>query len=317
MRKSILITGVGGDIGQSILKCLKGIECEVTLFGCDVDNFAAGRNAVDLFFQAPHASDSKNYFEFVKNIMEKESISCIIPTTEIEIEFYNERREFFGKKTTVLINKSALIKMFFDKYETFLFLKNNDLPHPKTFLIDQFQSEMPFPVLLKQRRGWGAKGVLRIENNEELSFYKKRMKDAFVQEIVGGPDEEYTMGVFSTGRETYSIGFKRYLGYGSLTKYAQLVQDGELTALAQKIAKASSLEGSINVQLRKGKNGYVPFEINPRFSSTVYVRHCFGFKDVKWWIDLKEGRVIEYVPTCTSGVAVRTIGETFFDLETV
>ena len=67
--------------------------------------------------------------------------------------------------------------------------------------------------------------------------------------------------------------------------------------------------------MRKTKRGFIPFEINPRLSSTVYFRHFFGFKDVEWWIDMHEGNQIKYTLKYDKGIGVRTINETFFDLK--
>lgn len=312
-KKVILVTGIGGDIGQSVIKCLKEIKCSIDIIGCDIERYAAARKVVDRFFEAPRTTEEQEYFDFIQKLIKDEGINYILPTSEVEIEFYNRHRDCFDN-AVIFINKSEIVKTFLDKYETANFLKNNNFPYPTTYLITDYNKEMSFPVLLKKRKGWGAKGLIIINDGDELEFHKKRTDDAIIQEIIGTPDEEYTVSVFSTGKDTYSIAFKRCLGYGSLTKVAQLICDDEINDLAEKIAKAIALEGSINIQLRKTNKHYIPFEINPRFSSTVYIRHCFGFEDVKWWINLKEGRDIEYVPRYKGGVAVRTIGELFFDL---
>jgi carbamoyl-phosphate synthase large subunit len=49
-----------------------------------------------------------------------------------------------------------------------------------------------------------------------------------------------------------------------------------------KIAKKLELNGSINIQLRLHEGLPYIFEINPRFSSTVFIRSELGFNDVAW-----------------------------------
>ena len=51
------------------------------------------------------------------------------------------------------------------------------------------------------------------------------------------------------------------------------------------LAKKINLNGSINVQLKINNSRYAIFEINPRLSSTVMMRHKLGFKDCLWWIE--------------------------------
>ena len=266
------------------------------------------------FFTSPWAIKNKDYLDFIQRLIRQENICYILPTTEEEIKFYNNHRNSFNN-VKIFINNDNIVKIFLDKYDTVNFLKSNGFPYPRTYLIEEdYNDELPFPLLLKKRRGYGGRNLTIINDVKELNFYKKKTKDMIIQEIIGTPDEEFTVGVFSTGKDIYSIAFKRCLGYGSLTKVAELIYDDEIKDLAERIAKAACLEGSLNIQLRKTDKYYVPFEINPRFSSTVYLRHCFGFQDVKWWLDFKEGRSIEYIPKYIKGIAVRVIDEIFFNL---
>lgn len=315
-KKVVLVTGVGGDIGQSVLKCLNDLEFDFELIGSDVDLYAAGKKNVDHFIQSPWAKNNDKYLDFINRLIKNKGIGYVFPTTESEIKFFDKYRESFCRKNVaIFINNSNIINTFFDKYKTIGFLKRHNLPHPKTYLLEDFRNQLPYPVIIKPRNSWGGKGLILVNDKANLSFLKKRLKDAVAQEIVGIPEEEYTACVFSCPKITFSIVFKRELGYGSLTKVAKLIFDDEVKQLAEKIANFSSLEGSLNIQLRKTKDGYIPFEINPRLSSTVYLRHYFGFKDVKWWICLKQNKKIEFKLNYRNGVGVRTISEAFFDLE--
>jgi carbamoyl-phosphate synthase large subunit len=60
------------------------------------------------------------------------------------------------------------------------------------------------------------------------------------------------------------------------------VENPDIDQLLVRIAKGLNLVGSINVQLRLTSKGPIVFEINPRFSSTVFFRHLMGFDDVIW-----------------------------------
>lgn len=318
IRETILVTGAGGDIGQGIIRCLKDTSAgwKVRLIGCDIDPYAAGRKELDAFFQCPLARDERKYFLFLKELVNTQGINAIFPSSESEIIFFDKHRKYFNaKKTTLFINTSSIIQTFFDKYKTVQFLKRNKLPYPETYLLNRYPDCMKFPLIIKPRKGCGGKGLTRVNDKMELAFFKKRIKDAIIQENIGTAEHEYTVGVFSTGAKTYSIAFKRVLGYGSMTKVASLIQDDSISKLAEKIARLCSLKGSLNIQLRRTKHGYIPLEINPRLSSTVYFRHFFGFRDVWWWIQLAEGKDISYHLKYMSGVAVRSMGEVFLELK--
>jgi carbamoyl-phosphate synthase large subunit len=314
-QKKLLVTGIGGDIGQSILRCAKDFASPVSIIGCDIDRYAASRQEVDIFHESPLAGNADKYIAFLKGIVESERIDYIIPTTEPEIFILNQRRAELDDKCTLVINSSNIINTFLDKYATVEFFKNKGLPFPRTYLTENYSGGLDFPLLLKQRSGCGREGLAIVHDSEELDFFRKRRKNSIIQEVIGDIDEEYTIGVFSNGSRVYSIAFKRTLGYGSLSKIAELVNNEAIFDLAQKIACAIALRGSINIQVRKTERGFVPFEINPRFSSTVYIRHYFGFRDVEWWLNLFENTPIVYTPKYTSGVGVRRLNEIFFECE--
>lgn len=312
----ILITGIGGDIGQSAIKCLKESSYKPYLIGCDIDPYAAGKKEVDIFFQAPHARIADEYLKFLLKIVKITTPNYILPTTEAEIEFYDANRKTFDEHGIILlINDTNIINIFLNKYNTIEFFKRHEFNYPETYRLSEYCGELKFPVIVKPEKGSGSKKIEILYNEIDLNYIKQKYKDSVVQEIVGNIDEEYTVGIFSDGSNVYSIAFRRYLGYGSLTKFAEFTKNKEIESLAICLARACKLKGSINVQMRKTERGFIPFEVNPRLSSTVYFRYFFGFKDLEWWINMYEGHQIEYNLKYTKGIGVRTINETFFDLD--
>jgi len=315
---SILVTGIGGDIGVNIVRCLKESSHKAKIYGCDADPYAFGKNKVIEFFQSPHAKREKEYFEFLKNVVRAKNIKYIYPAPEAEIEYFHQHRDI-GKELNaeVMINNNMILDTFLDKYLTSEFLKTQGLPYARSFLMDQYRGELAYPLIIKKRRGSGSKLVLVVKNDEEFDFYKRKYanEDLIVQEYLGNPNEEYTLGVFSDGQRSYCIPFRRHLFSDvGVTRLAELVVNNKLEQLGHAVAKITKLAGSLNIQLRKDGDRYVPFEINPRVSGTAYVRHYFGFRDVEWWLDIKEKRQVQYVPKYRQGVAVRAISEVFYDV---
>ena len=136
-----------------------------------------------------------------------------------------------------------------------------------------------------------------------------------VQEYLPGEDNEYTAGLFRHGETIHTITFKRTLAPGGFSQQVELVTEESMNEFPKELAGQLAFQGSINVQFRRTHRGCIPFEINPRFSSTVYFRHRFGFKDVLWCLDLYEGRAVSYIPLFTGGIGVKKFSEAFFDME--
>lgn len=313
----VLVTGAGGDIGQSVIKCIKH-ETNDKVVACDIDCYAAGKAYADEFYVAPRVSNKESYLEFIKFIINEKGITHIIPITEYEIKIFsdNKIRQLF-KDIKIMINDSYIVDTFLDKFKTIEFFVNNNIAYPKTINIGEYNQEFGYPLIIKEKSSRGGKGVYVVNSLNEFKYYTENIKDSIVQQLIGSEDEEYTMAIFSDGINTSNIAFRRYLGYGSLSKFVELVSDEKLNDIAIKIATILKLKGSINIQMRKEKNEFIPFEINPRISSTVAFRNHFGFKDVIWWLDILDNNEVDikYKAKYSKGIGIRVVDEVYFDME--
>jgi carbamoyl-phosphate synthase large subunit len=287
---NILVTGCGGDIGQSIGKILLKWKCTKNLYGIDISEknaaqFIYPNFSVGLRFTHP------NYLKTLDAFIEKNDIDLIIPIAEPELRFFSEKNilDKIGEAKIIAASPLAL-EIGFDKFKTSQFLKKEDLPFPETFLAKDIKTIDSFPVILKSKTGSGSKDIHLINSMDEFLFYtRKNREDYVVQEFITEANGEYTCGLFrSSMGETRSLIFKREL-LGGYSSYGEVVENSAITNLLEKLAVKLNLVGSINVQLRIAENLPKIFEINPRFSSTVFFRHLFGFDDLIWSIEDRLG----------------------------
>ena len=314
---NILVSAVGGDLGQSVIKCLRDSNYHPNILGCDMNPFAGGRADVDEFFPAPPVKDKQQYIDFLLRIIKKKRINYVFLLSDVEIIFFNENRESFRETNAIfLVSEKHIIDTFMDKYKTAAFFKEKGIAYPRTWLPSQYDNQLEFPLILKKRRGSGSQRLFKVNDAEEMQFYLKRNNDMIVQEYLPGEDNEYTAGLFKHGETIHTITFKRILAPGGFSQQVELVTEESINKFPKELAGQLDFQGSINVQFRLTHRGCIPFEINPRFSSTVYFRHRFGFKDVLWWLDLYEGRPVSYTPVFTAGIGVKKFSEAFFDMQT-
>jgi carbamoyl-phosphate synthase large subunit len=310
----VLVTAVGGDLAQSVVKCLKDSKYKPVVVGCDSNPYAGGRGDVDIFFQAPPVNRSQDYQDFLGDVISRQKIRYVFPLSEQEIHFYHTHRDIFlGIPVHFIVQSTPLIETFMDKYKTVQYFKSFGLPFPQTWLPEEYEGQSDFPLILKKRSGSGGKGLILIRDAEELRFQLSRQKNMVIQEYLAGEDNEFTSGLFGDGEKKYSITFKRELAPGGFSRQVELVKNERITSFPCRVAEVLDFRGSLNIQFRMTERGCVPLEINPRFSSTVYFRHCFGFKDVEWSLDILEGKTFEYKGPIRKGVGVRKFGEIFFD----
>ncbi|TPV35970.1 ATP-grasp domain-containing protein [Paucihalobacter ruber] len=287
---NILVTGCGGDIGQSLGKILLKSDYTKTLYGIDISDKNAAQFIYPNFSVGLRFTD-ESYLHQLKTFIKNNSIDIVIPIAEPELRYFSEQNilDTIGSAKMITASSKAL-EVGFDKYKTAQFLKAEGFPFPKTQLAQDLKTLELFPVILKSRTGSGSKDIHKINSMEEFSFYtRNNVEDYVVQEHITDKNGEFTCGLFRSSKgEIRSQIFKRELlsGYSG---YGEVVENKTITSLLEELAVKIDLVGSINVQLRLTESLPMIFEINPRFSSTVLFRHLFGFEDLIWSIEDRLG----------------------------
>lgn len=313
MRK-ILVTAISGDIGNGILKILK--QEDNILYGCDVNDIAAGMDLVEKFWQCRYAVQDGYINELLERCIEYD-ITHLIPVNEREIEVIDGSREIFEQNNIkVVIQSHDILNICLDKYQTAKFLSDNGFDVPQSFTDINQIYDKDKKYICKPRRSNGSKDIF-ILTGEELDGYidNGRIQDGcIIQEYIES-DEEYTVGVFRHEQIINVIIFKRKLknGYSSVV---ELTENNMIYDMAVKAAELFGLEGYINIQLRKKDNKYYIFEINPRISGTVRFRHMLGYTDVLWWLDLLDKKEMKpYLQKYKKAIGIRELNEKFLIVE--
>ena len=311
MKRKILISAIGGDIGYGIINALRESDHDLHIIGFDVKKYNVSLDLVDDFFVSPKYKDETKWLDFVLKIICEYDIDYFWPVTESEILLVDKNRSMF-EQTTVVINKHNVLSISLDKWNTAMFLKNGGLNTPATWKPTEMYEDK-YPLIVKEAFGCGSHSVCLVNNKSELEQAISEMKSPIIQEYKGNESDEYTLTIFSDKRIINFIAFKRLLGFGGMSRYVELVNDDYISDIAYKIAELFELEGSINVQMRKDNGKYYIFEINPRISSTIGFRLKLGFNDVAWWLDLlNEKNVEQYKYPNKKVYGVRTVEEKLY-----
>jgi len=288
--KKILITSIGGDIAQCIAKILTTDRADIQIIGTDVGDRNAGEFYVNKFIQVPDASD-RQYLNAIKKIIEDESIDIFIPISEAEIR---ESLSLNDKIACKIIHAGAsIINIGLDKLETYNALSKIGCDLPWTINSDTGLPDN-YPCIFKSRTSSGSKSIIKVFSLEEALFYKNLYQGYIFQELLMPIDQEVTCGVYRTKQgETHVVQILRKLTQGQ-TSWGKIINEPSINLLCEKVAQCLDLQGSINIQLINTEHGPKIFEINPRFSSTVLMRHLLGFRDLIWSIEELQGKLINF-----------------------
>ncbi len=304
---TVLITGIGGDIAQGVAAIVRETFPSWRLIGMDIHDRHGGALCVDAVHRAPAVSDP-DYATWLAALVLRESVDLCVPTSEAELIHLAARGETAAGGCRFVMANARAIDVGSDKLRTAEFLAEAGITGPWTRPAETFDETTALPCIFKSRRGAGSKAVFVCETRDDVAFYRARYPSAIVQELLLPADREVTCGVFR-GRDgrTSVIQLLRTL-VGGFTGWAQVIDDPAVEAQCRRLAEALALVGSINVQLRITGAGPRIFEINPRFSSTVLIRHRMGFRDVVWSIEEAMGGTARVERPATGTIGVRVQG---------
>jgi carbamoyl-phosphate synthase large subunit len=193
--------------------------------------------------------------------------------------------------------------------------------------------EAPLPCIVKPSKGSGGSAfVFYAHTRQEVRLYDAYLQSngrhAIAQEYVPEEGGEFTAGVLSApdGSVRGAIVLKR--AFPAKLSIAARSRDflissgitqghvGEYPAVSDvviKIAVAVGSTGPINVQGRIDSQGrFLPFEINPRFSASTYLRAMAGFNEVDYYIQLIFGESLPSLEA-RAGWYLRGLSEVFVE----
>lgn len=334
MKTKVLIAGIGGaSLGTEILKSLL-LTNRYRIFGCDISLYAFGHYTEgfeDTFLVSP-----TEYEASIIDLCNRFDIRLIIPGGEQPMVLLGNAQHLLAQNGIVLAANSAeIIKTFSDKAKTFEVLQQHGFPVPLTI---QAKSEtdlekMHFPCIIKPATGSGGSNFVflgndKLETAAYIQYLIQNGQKPIVQEYLPEDEGEFTVGVLSlpNGKIIGSIALQRMFHsklsisskgkHGTISSgYTQgLIQEfPEICKAAEKIAEAIQSKGPLNIQGRVKNGVFYPFEINPRFSASTYLRSMAGFNEIDIFLQYLVDKIIMEPGEIKTGYYLRSLAELYVD----
>jgi len=289
---NILFTSAGRRV--ALIEIFKNnLDKDDKLFAIDCDPTAPGLYVVDVGIIVPKVNTT-NYIPSLKQIIQTYNIKLLIPLLDTELPILAKNKpelELFG--TTVMISSPQMVKIAFDKYQTYLTCKENNIPVPITYLFGLIGREdfknLNFPVIVKPRFGSASIGVHKCDDLEELIFYGKRIRDLLVQEYVEG--YEVTADVlFGLKNELLSYVLRKRIKIrAGEVERGMTIKDSRIFDLIEIFAKTFQFQGPINIQFFITDRGPILTEINPRFGGGYPLSYYAGINFPKMIMNMING----------------------------
>ncbi len=312
----VLVTAIGGGgHGDQILKALRlAPEGRYMIFGADANSRCSQASLVEHFVTLPLARDP-GYMQLLLRTCKELGIQALFHGCEPELRLFAENCKLIRDAGIFLpINDPALISLCMDKSKANERLTELGFAAPRYVDVTN-ERELDeidwFPVVVKPTvGGGGSANVFLAQNGSELKGLAAYLglgsttSGFMIQEYVGTPDQEFTVGVLHDldGHYINSIAVRRHLSSGLSVRTSMINRTGraelgerlvissgvsqgdigryqDVTRQCREIADRLGSRGPLNFQCRFVDGKVRIFEINPRFSGTTSLRAMVGLNE--------------------------------------
>jgi carbamoyl-phosphate synthase large subunit len=262
---AILLTGVGKR--YDIVACFAALT---TTIAVDPNPLAPAQYAAQVRVAVPPIADP-GYVPALRELCERHGVGAVIPLTDLDIEVLARARA--DGLLPALVPSPEVARATYDKYEAHLLLTRLGLPSPPTVL----PGEEPeaYPVMVKPRRGSGARSIHLARDAAERDFFVRYLtggrpgyegEPVMVQRAMGGPELSIDCLGDLQGRCLNAIPRTMLESRGGESIKGAAIRDPELIELGRATMEALQVRGPATIQVfRDPEVGLGITDVNTRF----------------------------------------------------
>ncbi len=272
-RPAILLTGAGKR--YDIVSCFAALTRTLV---ADPSPLAPAQYAAQVRVAVPRMDDPE-YVPALAELCERHGVGAVLPLTDLDIEILARARE--RGLLPALVPAAEVARATYDKYETHLLLQRLGLPSPPTVLPEEDLASLSYPVMIKPRRGSGARSIHLARDAAQARFFIDYVEHAqAVSRPKGAPAPEPVMVQRAMGGEEFSIdclgdrdgrclnAIPRTMleSRGGESIKGQVIDDPELIELGRRAMESLSVRGPATIQVfRDPEVGLGITDVNTRF----------------------------------------------------
>lgn len=280
----LLISGLGGSLFPYLHESLAS-EFEIHYIDADPQLKLL---YPDLNFHVSPLILEDSYWLLIKELIEKFKIDFYIPL--IDEEIVDAKRNIDGFLNVKVVSPTPKFsELCLNKFALMQALKEANISEVTSYTGDHYNSELGFPIFIKPISGRGSRGIMKIDNKDQLTAYYKlegyTPSEILIQPLLTGI--EYTVGALTNNRNhLLSISSKRIIKKKGITQIAITENNHKIDRIIEKIVEEFVPCGPFNVQLILTPDGEIKiFEINPRFSTTTIMEVEGGIDPVRAYLE--------------------------------
>lgn len=316
---TVLVSGASGVVGYGALRALRAHPAGLRLIGTTIYAESVAPAFSDLFLRAPR-TDAPEYLDWLLEAIHVHQIDLLIPGIEADLYRWTEHAgEIRATGAVPVLNNPDLVQLCKDKWLFYQALESAKLacaiPSSLDADFDRLERQFGLPLLLKPRRGFASRGIVRVADRQQFERYADQIGPVLMaQPLVGRDEAEFTTSAFCDGQGglTALMTLRRRLATDGYTEKAEVVSSEPFLASTQQLCALLKPLGPTNFQYRLCDEGVRLLEINPRLSSSTSIRTAFGYNECAMAVDFHLHGRLPKQPKIRGGKAVRYTEDCIF-----
>jgi carbamoyl-phosphate synthase large subunit len=255
----VLLTGVGKR--YDIVACFAALTRTIA---ADPSPLAPAQYAAHVRGAVPLIEDP-GYVPALARLCEEHAVGAVLPLTDLDIEVLALARA--GGVLPAFVPTPEVARATYDKYEAHLLLARHALPSPPTTLPEHGLDGLEFPVMVKPRRGSGARSIHLAHDASQARFFAEYVTEpVMIQQAMQGPELSIDCLGDLRGRCLNAVPRTMLESRGGESIKGAVVRDEELIALGRRTMEALAVTGPATIQVfRDPRLGVRITDVNTRF----------------------------------------------------
>jgi carbamoyl-phosphate synthase large subunit len=241
----------------------------------------------------------------------KNNVDALLSLFDVDLLVLARNRGLFlDHGTKIILASEQSVRICNDKWETYLFLTQNGIKAPSTYLSikdavsDIRRGKTQFPLVIKPRWGMGSIGINYAENEEELNIlYQKSTREVYrsylkyesrftkdqeilIQEKLVGQEHGLDVVNDLSGKYVKTYAKKKVAMRAGETDIGETVNSRRFEKIGRALSEKIQHEGVLSVDCFVTDKGIFVTEMNCRFSGHYPISHLAGVElpkqIVKW-----------------------------------
>jgi len=308
-RLVVAVTGVGGGVGQAVLRALGHSRLVRRTIGFDMNPESVGLFLCERGFVVPPAADP-SYADRLLDVCVHEGVDVLLPGSDPELlPLALAKGRFAEAGVRIVVSGPEAIRLVRDKLMTARFCAQRAIPFARTVPVEEaseLAQQVGFPLVVKPIGGSATRDVHVAFGLEELRRYverggliaqeylapsswridrsRLRSSDVYIDGILRQEEEISVQLVL--GRDGTQLGC--FMSRNRLMNGVPMLIEPEFqpavletASLMGRALVECGLVGPCNLQGRWTESGIVFFEVNLRFTGITAMRTAMGFQEVE------------------------------------